>query len=126
MKNWFWILFVLCVPHQFDLVSPDLRSLQFSIFCSWSRTTCFPSFAHRLFLTRKERRLYFPLPVHASQGVGNFILPLDLFFSASTLPLRCSQPSTPLSQCHTRFLRPKPDAHRMYAKDQIVIHMVRM
>jgi hypothetical protein len=28
--------------------------------------------------------------------------------------------------CHTRFLRPKPDAHRMYAQDQIVIHTVRM
>jgi hypothetical protein len=28
--------------------------------------------------------------------------------------------------CHTRFLRPKPDAHRMYAHDQIVIHTVRM
>jgi hypothetical protein len=28
--------------------------------------------------------------------------------------------------CHTRFLRPKPDAHRMYAQDQVVIHMVRM
>jgi hypothetical protein len=28
--------------------------------------------------------------------------------------------------CHTRFLRPKPDAHHMYAQDQVVIHMVRM
>jgi hypothetical protein len=28
--------------------------------------------------------------------------------------------------CHTQFLRPKPDAHRMYAQDQIVIHTVRM
>jgi hypothetical protein len=28
--------------------------------------------------------------------------------------------------CHTRFLRPKPDAHRMYAQDQVVIHTVRM
>jgi hypothetical protein len=28
--------------------------------------------------------------------------------------------------CHTRFLRPKPDAHRMYAHDQVVIHTVRM
>jgi hypothetical protein len=28
--------------------------------------------------------------------------------------------------CHTWFLRPKPDAHRMYAQDQVVIHMVRM
>jgi Glu-tRNA(Gln) amidotransferase subunit E-like FAD-binding protein len=27
---------------------------------------------------------------------------------------------------HTRFLRPKPDAHRMYAQDQVVIHTVRM
>jgi Glu-tRNA(Gln) amidotransferase subunit E-like FAD-binding protein len=27
---------------------------------------------------------------------------------------------------HTRFLRPKPDAHRMYAHDQVVIHTVRM
>jgi hypothetical protein len=24
------------------------------------------------------------------------------------------------------FLRPKPDAHRMYAQDQVVIHTVRM
>jgi hypothetical protein len=29
-------------------------------------------------------------------------------------------------KCHTRFLRPKPDAHRMYAQDQVVIHTVRM
>jgi hypothetical protein len=29
-------------------------------------------------------------------------------------------------RCHTRFLRPKPDAHRMYAQDQVVIHTVRM
>jgi hypothetical protein len=28
--------------------------------------------------------------------------------------------------CHTRFLRPKPDAHRMYVQDQVVIHTVRM
>jgi hypothetical protein len=28
--------------------------------------------------------------------------------------------------CHTRFLRPKPDAHRMYAQDQVVIHTARM
>jgi hypothetical protein len=28
--------------------------------------------------------------------------------------------------CHTRFLRPKSDAHRMYAQDQVVIHTVRM
>jgi hypothetical protein len=28
--------------------------------------------------------------------------------------------------CHTRFLRPKPDAHRMYAQDKVVIHTVRM
>jgi hypothetical protein len=28
--------------------------------------------------------------------------------------------------CHTRFLRPKPDAHRMYAQDQVGIHTVRM
>jgi Glu-tRNA(Gln) amidotransferase subunit E-like FAD-binding protein len=27
--------------------------------------------------------------------------------------------------CHTRFLRPKPDAHRMYVQDQVVIHAVR-
>jgi Glu-tRNA(Gln) amidotransferase subunit E-like FAD-binding protein len=31
-----------------------------------------------------------------------------------------------LMGCHTRFLRPKPDAHRMYAQDQVVIHTVRM
>jgi hypothetical protein len=30
------------------------------------------------------------------------------------------------AHCHTRFLRPKPDAHRMYAQDQVVIHTVRM
>jgi hypothetical protein len=29
-------------------------------------------------------------------------------------------------ECHTRFLRPKPDAHLMYAQDQVVIHTVRM
>jgi Glu-tRNA(Gln) amidotransferase subunit E-like FAD-binding protein len=28
--------------------------------------------------------------------------------------------------CHTQFLRPKPDAHCMYAQDQVVIHTVRM
>jgi hypothetical protein len=32
----------------------------------------------------------------------------------------------PSTGCHTRFLRPKPDAHRMYAQDQVVIHTVRM
>jgi hypothetical protein len=31
-----------------------------------------------------------------------------------------------VEMCHTWFLRPKPDAHRMYAHDQVVIHMVRM
>jgi hypothetical protein len=31
-----------------------------------------------------------------------------------------------LLACHTRFLRPKPDAHRMYAHDQVVIHTARM
>jgi Glu-tRNA(Gln) amidotransferase subunit E-like FAD-binding protein len=31
-----------------------------------------------------------------------------------------------VGMCHTRFLRPKPDAHRMYAQDQVVIHTVRM
>jgi hypothetical protein len=31
-----------------------------------------------------------------------------------------------LEHCHIRFLRPKPDAHRMYAQDQVVIHTVRM
>jgi Glu-tRNA(Gln) amidotransferase subunit E-like FAD-binding protein len=34
--------------------------------------------------------------------------------------------SVTLISCHTRFLRPKPDAHRMYAQDQVVIHTVRM
>jgi hypothetical protein len=29
-------------------------------------------------------------------------------------------------QLSHRFLRPKLDAHRMYAQDQVVIHMVRM
>jgi hypothetical protein len=29
-------------------------------------------------------------------------------------------------ECHTQFLWPKPDAHRMYAQDQVVIHTVRM
>jgi hypothetical protein len=28
--------------------------------------------------------------------------------------------------CHTQFLRLKPDAHRMYAQDQVAIHTVRM
>jgi hypothetical protein len=28
--------------------------------------------------------------------------------------------------CHIQFLRPKPDAHRMYAHDQVVIHTARM
>jgi hypothetical protein len=55
--------------------------------------------------------------------------------SGSHLPARGSSgptvchpgPSTHLlAQCHTRFLRPKPDAHRMYAQDQVVIHTVRM
>jgi Glu-tRNA(Gln) amidotransferase subunit E-like FAD-binding protein len=35
-------------------------------------------------------------------------------------------PEDALDVCHTRFLRPKPDAHRMYAQDQVVIHTVRM
>jgi hypothetical protein len=29
-------------------------------------------------------------------------------------------------RCHTQFLRQKPDAHRMYAQDQVVIGTVRM
>jgi hypothetical protein len=28
--------------------------------------------------------------------------------------------------CHTRFLSLKPDAHRMYAQDQVVLHTVKM
>jgi hypothetical protein len=42
---------------------------------------------------------------------------------------RCSgnwSASSGVLGCHTRFLRPKPDAHRMYAHDQVVIHTVRM
>jgi hypothetical protein len=31
-----------------------------------------------------------------------------------------------VGRCHTWFLRPQPDAHCMYAQDQVVIHMVRM
>jgi hypothetical protein len=37
-----------------------------------------------------------------------------------------TEDKTDEEQCHTRFLRPKPDAHRMYAQDQLVIHTVRM
>jgi hypothetical protein len=36
------------------------------------------------------------------------------------------KPESMATRCHTRFLRPKPDAHRMYAQDQVVIHTVRM
>jgi hypothetical protein len=34
-------------------------------------------------------------------------------------------PST-IARCHTNILRPKPDAHHMYAQDQVVIHTARM
>jgi Glu-tRNA(Gln) amidotransferase subunit E-like FAD-binding protein len=40
--------------------------------------------------------------------------------------LRLQKESMAAGYCHTRFLRPKPDAHRMYAKDQVVIQTVRM
>jgi hypothetical protein len=39
---------------------------------------------------------------------------------------RVRKSAIPDDYCHTRFLRPKPDAHRMYAQDQVVIHTVRM
>jgi hypothetical protein len=39
---------------------------------------------------------------------------------------RRSGPEQRVGECHTWFLRPKPDAHRMYAQDQVVIHTVRM
>jgi hypothetical protein len=35
-------------------------------------------------------------------------------------------PHTYYGHYHIRFLRPKPDAHRMYVQDQVVIHTVRM
>jgi Glu-tRNA(Gln) amidotransferase subunit E-like FAD-binding protein len=38
----------------------------------------------------------------------------------------CSYRWGSLARCHTRFLRPKPNAHRMYAQDQVSIQMVRM
>jgi hypothetical protein len=38
----------------------------------------------------------------------------------------CPGHASEVRPCHTRFLRPKPDAHRMYAQDQVVIHTVRI
>jgi hypothetical protein len=54
------------------------------------------------------------------------ISPLPLpYRRLPSLAVRTS-PVPALYACHTRFLRPKPDAHRMYAQDQVVIHTVRM
>jgi hypothetical protein len=46
--------------------------------------------------------------------------------SESTPVLQTIPTVTVRTTCHTRFLRPKPDAHRMYAQDQVVIHTARM
>jgi hypothetical protein len=49
----------------------------------------------------------------------------DLLCPSTSLPKQV--PASILeAECHTWFLRPKPDAHRMYAQDQVVIHTVRM
>jgi hypothetical protein len=45
--------------------------------------------------------------------------------TAQDSPVEEQQPEDP-GTCHTWFLRPKPDAHRMYAQDQVAIHTVRM
>jgi hypothetical protein len=56
----------------------------------------------------------------------------SISFSGLHLPSSSSSDSTPSvlaygrACCHTRFLRTKPDAHRMYAQDQVVTHTVRM
>jgi hypothetical protein len=42
------------------------------------------------------------------------------------MPMQMQRLQFQMQRCHTRFLRPKPDAHRMYAQDQVVIHTVRM
>jgi hypothetical protein len=49
----------------------------------------------------------------------------DIFVFAFQMELN-NYPHFDHGECHTRFLRPKPDAHRMYAQDQVVIHTVRM
>jgi hypothetical protein len=55
-------------------------------------------------------------------------MPLDhnIEFIIELLPGIPPISKRPYRMCHTRFLRPKPDAHRMYAQDQVVIHTVRM
>jgi hypothetical protein len=58
--------------------------------------------------------------------VGCTVLCSTLSFSYYFISLRPIRFSSETTRCHTRFLRPKPDAHRMYAQDQVVIHMVRM
>jgi hypothetical protein len=69
--------------------------------------------AHRIVaLVRKNWHAHGPQPTSAN-------------YSALTVA-RSAPHRPPLSWCHTRFLRPKPDAHRMYAQDQVVIHTVRM
>jgi hypothetical protein len=46
--------------------------------------------------------------------------------SVSELYIKPLSTYRPLLGVTPGFLRPKPDAHRMYAQDQVVIHTVRM
>jgi hypothetical protein len=53
----------------------------------------------------------------------------DIILTASSIALLQATIAKLASEfhfCHTQFLRPKPDTHRMYAQDQVVIHTVRM
>jgi Glu-tRNA(Gln) amidotransferase subunit E-like FAD-binding protein len=66
-------------------------------------------------------------------GISYFIIKIYSLHYVVHILERYSQRSLVLisvsylqAHCHTQFLRPKPDAHRMYAQDQVVIHTARM
>jgi hypothetical protein len=67
-----------------------------------------------------------PFKIMKKRGQMAYQLELPLQLSDVHDVFHVSQLKKYLRACHTRFLRPKPDAHRMYPQDQVVIHTVRM
>jgi hypothetical protein len=64
--------------------------------------------------------------VHKKKGVVTVQEKAVQLTKKKRLNLFKSDRENDVLSCHTRLLRPKPDAHRMYAQDQVVIHTVRM
>jgi hypothetical protein len=92
------------------------------------RPSTLPWGCSALFVEKKDKELRLCVdyrPLNAVTIKNKYPLPhIDILFDQLAGAQVFSK--IDLRSCHTRFLRPKPDAHRMYAQDQVVIHTVRM